>query len=322
MPLRPSSPARLLGRSAALGTLAGAAGLFYASVVELRWFALRTAELPVLPPGSSPVKVLHLSDIHMRPAQGRKQDWIRGLADLEPDLVVSTGDNLAHMESVPVVLDSLGPLLDVPGVFVLGSNDYFAPTMRNPVKYLLPDDGRRSVHSPRLPWRKLIKGFEKRGWLDLDNRRDGLKVRDLRFAFAGVDDPHLGYDDLATVAGPADESADVRVAVTHAPYLRVLDRFAADGYDAIFAGHTHGGQLCLPGKGALVTNCDLDTGRAKGLHRHPAESRPGDPRSSWLHVSAGLGTSPYAPARFFCRPEATLVTLTARPGFVEEASLG
>jgi predicted MPP superfamily phosphohydrolase len=134
----------------------------------------------------------------------------------------------------------------------------------------------------------------------------------VRLAFTGVDDPHLGYDDLASVAGPAPRDADLRVGVTHAPYLRVLDQFAADGHEIVFAGHTHGGQLCLPVKGALVTNCDLDTGRAKGLHRHPADSRPGDPGSSWLHVSAGAGTSPYAPVRFCCRPEATLLTLTER----------
>ena len=114
------------------------------------------------------------------------------------------------------------------------------------------------------------------------------------------------------VAGPADDSADLRLAVTHAPYLRVLDQFARDGYDAIIAGHTHGGQVCLPGVGALTTNCDLDNARAKGLHRHPVRSAPGDPGSSWLHVSAGLGTSPYARIRVACRPEATLLTLTAR----------
>ncbi len=90
----------------------------------------------------------------------------------------------------------------------------------------------------------------------------------------------------------------------------MLDQFASDGYDATLAGHTHGGQVCLPGRGALVTNCDLEPARAKGLHRHPADAAPGVPGSSWLHVSAGLGTSPYAPVRFCCRPEATLLTLT------------
>ncbi len=315
-------PRAALGRAAAFGALAGAAGLFYSSVVELRWFALRPAELPVLPAGADPLRLLHLSDLHMRPPQHRKQDWVRDLAELKPDLVVNTGDNLAHRASVPVVLDALGALLEVPGVFVLGSNDYYSPSTRNPVKYLLPDDGSRRTDTPPLPWRELRDAFRSHGWLDLDNRCDSLTVRGLRIAWAGVDDPHLEYDDLAAVAGPADPTADVRLAVSHAPYLRVLDQFARDGYDAILAGHTHGGQLCLPVKGALVTNCDLDPARAKGLHRHPADAPPGAPGSSWLHVSAGLGTSPFAPVRFFCRPEATLLTLTPRPGFVEQPGLG
>ena len=140
-----------------------------------------------------------------------------------------------------------------------------------------------------------------------------MKVGELSFAFAGVDDPHLRYDRLADVAGPADADADVRLGVAHAPYLRVLDQYAADGYDAILAGHTHGGQVCLPGVGALTTNCDLEPARAKGLHRHPADSRDGDPGSAWLHVSAGIGTSPYARIRVACRPEATLLTLVPQP---------
>jgi uncharacterized protein len=321
MPPRRRSASRTLTRTAGLAALTAAAGLGYAAGVEVRWFALRTAELPVLPHGSRPLKVLHLSDLHLTPTQGRKQRWLRGLAALEPDLVVTTGDNLGHRDAVPVVLDSLGDLLDVPGIFVLGSNDYFAPSFRNPVRYLLPHDTSRNTRTTSLPWRDLRKGFERRGWLDLDNRRATLTVREVTFALAGVDDPHLGYDDLGAVAGPADTSADVRMALAHAPYLRVLDQFAADGYEVILAGHTHGGQLCLPVKGALVTNCDLEPARAKGLHRHPRRA-PADGPRSWLHVSAGLGTSPYAPVRFFCRPEATLLTLTPRPDCTGAGALG
>ena len=290
----------------------GALGLAYAAGVEVSAFVLRRVELPILPAGHEPVRVLHVSDLHMTPGQTKKQNWVRRLSGLAPDLVINTGDNLAHQNSVPVVMESLGGLLDVPGVFVHGSNDYFAPTTRNPVKYLLPDDGKRNIHAPKLPWRQLRDGFEARGWLNLNNQRGVLRVRDTTFAFAGVDDPHLKYDDLGAVSGTADPTADVRVGVSHAPYLRVLDGFTRDGYNAIFAGHTHGGQLCLPFKGALVTNCDLDTGRAKGLHRHPAGAPAGQPDSAWLHVSAGLGTSPFAPVRFCCRPEATLLTLTSR----------
>jgi len=294
---------RLVGTIAGANLAAGAGLLAYASW-EARRYTLRHVRLPVLPPDSPALSVLHLSDIHLVPDQRRKRDWIAGLARLEPDLVIDTGDNLAHRQSVAPLLDALGPLLDRPGVFVHGSNDYFEPGVRNPVKYLLPDDGYRRTHVPQLPWRDLTAGFTKAGWLDLSNTRDDLEVNGVRLAFAGVDDPHLRYDDLPAVAGPADPGADVRLGITHAPYLRVLDQFERDGYDAIIAGHTHGGQVCLPGGRALTTNCDLDPARARGLHRH------GD---AWLHVSAGLGTSPYTRVRFACRPEATLLRLTARP---------
>lgn len=310
MPLLP-----LLARSLAVAVPAGAAAgtaLATYAAWEARQYTLREVSVPLLPVGHRPLRVLHLSDIHMAPDQRAKQAWLRGLADLEPDLVIDTGDNLAHPRSVPVVLDALGGLLDRPGVSVFGSNDYFSPGWRNPARYLLPDTGQRNTHTAQLPWRDLRSGLVDAGWLHLRNERGSLTVGDTTFALAGVDDPHLSYDDLDAVAGPADPNADVRLAITHAPYLRVLDQFAADGYDAVVAGHTHGGQVCLPGYGALTTNCDLDRARAKGLHRHPADSRPGDPGSSWLHVSAGLGTNPYVRFRVACRPEATLMTLTPR----------
>lgn len=308
MPLLP-----FLRRTTTLGAAAGA-GLTAYAAWEARQYTLREVTVPVLPPGHDPLRVLHLSDIHMTPGQRAKQEWLRGLAALRPDLVVNTGDNLAHMGSVPVVTDSLGALLDVPGVYVLGSNDYWAPTFRNPLVYLLPDSGRRHTDVPQLPWPELKRRFDDAGWLDLSNGRGALEVGGTSIAFAGVDDPHLAYDDLDRLAGPADPSADLRLAVSHAPYLRVLDQFAADGYDAIIAGHTHGGQVCLPGGRALTTNCDLEPARARGLHRHPADSTPGDRGSSWLHVSAGLGTNPYVRLRLACRPEATLLTLVPSGG--------
>lgn len=298
----------LLSRTLAAGVASGAAVAAYA-LWEARQYTLRRHDLPILPAGMRPLRVLHLSDLHLVPGQRAKQEWVRRLGELDPDLVIDTGDNLAHPEAVPFVLDCFGPLLEGPGVFVHGSNDYFAPGFRNPLGYLLPDDGRRRTDLPPLPWGDLSAGFTEAGWVDLTNRRDALQVGETRIAFAGVDDPHLGYDDLGAVRGPADRGADVRLGVTHAPYLRVLDQYAADGYDAIVAGHTHGGQVCLPGGRALTTNCDLEPARARGLHRHPATSRPNEPGSAWLHVSAGLGTHPQIRMRTACRPEATLLTL-------------
>lgn len=317
-----SPTVRVLARSAAV---AGGAALAY-GWWEARWFTLRHHTVPVLPPGSPELRVLHLSDLHLTPGQGRKREWLASLAELRPDLVIDTGDNIAHRNAVDPLVQGLGPLLDVPGVFVLGSNDYFSPTPRNPFRYLLSDDGRRAVHSKQLPWREMRGRLAASGWLDLTNSQGSLEVKGVRLVFAGVDDPHLGYDDLAAVSGPADSTADVRIGVAHAPYLRVLNQFALDGYDLVLTGHTHGGQVCLPFNRALVTNCDLDRARASGLHRHPAGSAPGARGSSWLHVSAGAGTSPYVAVRFSCRPSATLLRLVARsaaqPDFEAPARLG
>lgn len=291
---------KALLRAGIAAAVAAGAGLAYSAGYEVRAFRLRRVEIPVLPAGSTPIRLLHISDLHMTPGQRRKQEWLRGLADLEPDLVVSTGDHLAHPEAVASVVDALRPLSGCPGVFVLGSNDYYAPVAKNPVRYLLPSDD-TPHHGPTLPWSDLVEIFGSWGWLDLDNASGTLPVAGSTLAFVGVDDAHLDLDDYSKVAGPPDPTADLSVGVTHAPYLRVLDAMADDGHPLIIAGHTHGGQLCIPGYGALVTNCDLDTERVKGLSRHGR---------SYLHVSAGLGTSPFAPVRFACYPEASLLTLT------------
>lgn len=293
-----------LAKTALAAAGVGAAGLGYAAGYEVRAFTLRRYDVPVLPASCMPLRVLHISDLHMTPYQERKRRWVQGLAALEPDLVVSTGDNLAHTDAVPTVLDALGPLLDTPGVFVLGSNDYYAPILKNPARYLMPSGQTRTVGEPTLPWKDLRSGFVDRGWLDLTNTRDSLTVVGTRLDFVGVDDPHLERDDLAAVAGTADDTAALTLGVAHAPYLRVLNQFTADGCGLLLAGHTHGGQLALPFRGAVVTNCDLDTRRARGLSQYRYQER-----TAWLHVSAGLGTSPYAPVRFCCRPEASLLTL-------------
>ncbi len=295
-----------LARTAASVAAVGACTLAYSAGYEVRAFRLRRVEIPCLAPGSEPFRALHLSDIHLTPSQHKKQEWLRGLAALEPDLVINTGDNISHPDSVPALMRALGDLREVPGVYVFGSNDYWGPVAKSPTRYLLPERGNKRLQGPALPWRTLRAAFDDVGWLDLTNRRRELTLKGTRVAFAGVDDPHMEYDQLSAVAGPADASADLRLGVAHAPYLRVLDAFTRDGYEALFAGHTHGGQLRVPGYGALVTNCDLDTRRSRGLHQHRSAGR-----SAWLHVSAGLGTSPYAPYRFCCYPEASLVTLTA-----------
>lgn len=321
--MRPAaSHARRMLRSAAPAAvgMATTAGLGLAwGLVEAEARTVRTHRLAVLPAGSAPLRVLHLSDIHLLPRHRAKRAWLRGLDALEPDLVVNTGDNVSAAASVPLVLDALGPLLARPGVFVPGSNDYYAPKAANPLRYFA-GPSRMDADRPRLPSDVLFGAFRAAGWADLTNRGAALAVptragTTLEVLAAGTDDPHLGLDAWAGFPGSApDDGAGrpggdgrFRLGVTHAPYRRVLDAMTADGADLLLAGHTHGGQVCVPFLGALVTNCDLPRRQASGVSTWTAAGR-----TVPLEVSAGLGTAPSAPVRFACRPEAVVLDLVPR----------
>lgn len=295
-----------LGLSLGAGALGVAAAGLAWGAVEAHAFALRRVSVGVLPAGMGELKVLHLSDLHMTAAQKDKVEWVRSLARLEPDLVVVTGDNLGAADAVPAVERALGAFSGTPGVFVFGSNDYFAPKPINPFQYF---GGPSRLHGERqeLPVEELRATLAGFGWVDLNNARARVTVGGRPVSFVGLDDPHIGRDKVpAADSESLGANDDLRIGVVHAPYARALEALAADGAAIVFAGHTHGGQVCVPGYGALVTNCDLARRQAKGLSRW----RGSDRLHTWLHVSAGLGTSPFVPLRFACRPEATLVTLS------------
>lgn len=292
---------RLLHRVVAPLVAAGAATTAY-SLWEARQYTLRQVEVRLRRGGhrpERPITILHLSDLHLSPRDQDRITWVRQLGELDVDLTVVTGDFHGHAEAAALALRALEPLLDRPGLFVRGSNDYYAPSRANPAKYLTGPSELRTTRAP-IDVARLNEGLLAQGWHDLDNARQTLTIHGWHVEARGVDDPHIGRDRYDEVAGPFDASAQLRLGVAHAPYRRVLDAMAGDGADLILAGHTHGGQICLPWFGALVTNCDLPRRQAKG-------------RSAWdgsvLHVSAGLGTSPYTPIRLACRPEATLITV-------------
>ena len=292
--------ARTVYRVAGGLALAGAAAFAYASLVERNMFTLRRFDVPILEPDAEPLRVLHVSDLHLTAGQRRKQQWVADLAGLDPDLVIVTGDNIAAVDALPGIASAYGPLFNYPGAFVFGSNDYKGPVFKNPFEYFNPD--REYVQGVDLPYEDLRAMLTEAGWADLDNARTTLKAGGRTIELVGVGDPHIELDDYARVAGRASADAAVTIGLTHSPEPRVLDEMAVDGFRLLLAGHTHGGQVCVPGVGALVTNCGVDRRMAKGLHRWPGTA-------SWLHVSAGLGTHPTAPIRFACKPEASLLTL-------------
>ncbi len=302
-----------LAAAASLGIAAAAA--VYGAVVERRAYRVRREVVPVLSPGADPIRVLHLSDLHLAPWQRGTIAWVRSLADLAPDLIINTGDNLGHPDALPALTDALSAFDGVPGAFVHGSNDYFAPTPKNPLGYLMgPSKGDTATATPLDTDALEVLLRDRLGWVPLNNAVGQLTINGSILDLMGTNDAHRGWDRLDQLPAQMDalrelddddtDDPAVVIGVTHAPYQRVLNAFTTQRADVIFAGHTHGGQVCVPGVGALVTNCDLPRERARGLsvwhHAHQA---------SYLNVSAGIGTSIYAPIRFACPPEAVLVTL-------------
>lgn len=298
----------------ALGAVgaAGVAAAVWGIGIERYLFTVREATASALAPGSAPIRVLHISDAHMAPWQHRKQDWLASLAQLKPDLIVNTGDNLGHRDGLQGIRRAFDAFAGIPGVFVHGSNDVVGPSPRNPLRYFLGPS--KKQHEPEaLDTDAMDRYFiDELGWVDLDNAATRTTLAGNPVDLFGVNDAHRDWDRLDVLPAAIDALGDAdagttRLGVTHAPYRRVLDGFVGLGADAIFGGHTHGGQVCLPGYGALVANCDIPLKQAKGLSTwsHGGRSVP-------LNVSAGCGHSIYAPVRFACRPEATLLTLTAR----------
>jgi predicted MPP superfamily phosphohydrolase len=307
---------RAAGTVVATASALGLGALAWGVAVERTRLVVRHETLPVLDPDARPITILHFSDLHMAPWQRRKQEFIRSLAVYEPDLIVETGDVLGHHDGLEGVERAYSEFAGVPGVFARGSNDYFGPILKNPFTYF-GGPSRRSPRHPDLDTAALTGFFEGLGWLSLNNTARAVELNGTRLELFGTDDPHIHRDHLAELVGEVERMREnvewspsaigrvLSIGVTHAPYQRVLDAFVNHGADLIFAGHTHGGQVRIPGRPALVTNCDIPHAQAQGL----SVWRKGS-RSAFLEVSAGLGTSIYAPVRFACPPEAVVLTLT------------
>jgi len=267
-------------------------------VIERQLYVIRQQSIKVLPSGSNPIRVLQIGDIHLAPWQKNKMRFLRSLGSKNIDLVVNTGDNLGHKNSIEPLLDALGPLLSKPGVFVHGSNDYFAPVAKNPLGYVFHSSTK--PNSKSLETEELTAGFEKAGWINLNNRFVDVDVNGTRIRFLGIDDYHIGYSKFNLLV-PSEKFS---IALTHAPYLEAIEKLTDLGAELIFAGHTHGGQVRVPFVGALTTNSDLPNKFARGLSAWEFEGK-----AAILSVVAGLGTSIFAPVRFFCRPEVRIVSL-------------
>jgi predicted MPP superfamily phosphohydrolase len=272
--------------------------VLYGVIVERRWYRLVRLRLDILPAdGPQTLTVLHLSDLHFTSTERKKARFLAGLP--KADVTVITGDFLAEPQAVEAAAAAVAPVRGrLASWFVLGSNDYFVPRPLNYFAYFYSRRKSRTAQRGRAP--DLVAALVSDGWQDLTNARNQVSIGGLQIELLGLDDAHMRTQDYRVAPRKAPERFGI--AVMHSPDSAA--EAAALGYRLLLAGHTHGGQVCVPGFGALVTNCSMPARVVKGL------ASVGD---SILHTSPGLGTSKYAPFRFACRPEATLIELS-RPG--------
>jgi predicted MPP superfamily phosphohydrolase len=280
-----------------LGT--GLVCVLYGILVERSWFRLRRHRLHILPVGGPPsLTVLHLSDLHVLRRDPKKTRFLAGLP--QADVTVVTGDFLAEPEAVEVAVAAVGPTKGrLASWFVLGSNDYFEPQPLNYLAYFRRHRPRRVASRGRPE--DLRAQLVADGWRDLTNIREPVALDGLPIELLGLDDAHIRRQDFRVA--PRALPDRFGFAVMHSPDS--APEAAALGYDLLVAGHTHGGQVRLPFIGALVTNSTMPRRLVDGLVQMG---------SAVLHTSPGLGTSKYAPFRFWCRPEATILELRPRPG--------
>lgn len=287
---------------------AGLGCIAYGTLVERRWYRLRRVQVTGLRSDrgaattAAPLRILHVSDIHLNPPQEHRTRFLARVAEEDVDLVVATGDLIGAAGAENAVGEALAPLTadGTPGLLVLGSNDLFAPVPKNPLRYLTDPDDR--VRGQPLDTARMVAGLEAHGWRLLRNEPARVTTAAGPVAVAAIDDPHLQETVLPPVADirPDTDGAVLRLGVVHAPYTAALDRLVDAGAELLLAGHTHGGQVRLPGVGALVNNCDLPLSQSRGLSTW---------RGARLHVSPGLGHGRFAPFRFACRPEATILEI-------------
>ena len=277
---------------------AAAVGVAAYAFIEPYRFKLREVTIPA-PLGAPGLTLLHVSDLHLRKTNRRLKgflDEVPDLIDKTPDLVLATGDLLEDDTGIDPVVESLNRLDARLGRFyVPGSHDYFQAHRPSYLKYWRKD-GSKGL-TKRADTARLEKGLQAKGWISLTNRSEVIETDAGPVRLAGVDDPHLKWHDTSHL-GRLDGEV-YAIGLMHAPDL--VSDFALRGFDLILAGHTHGGQVRVPGVGAVVTNSALPAALAKGM------SRVG---GAWLHVSPGLGTSVFSPIRFGSRPEITLIRLS------------
>lgn len=248
--------------------------------------------LPNLPEALRGLRIVHISDLHMRPSRLLAPLFERLVEEVnrtDADLVLVSGDLAAGAENMPLAARLLSRMSSRCGLFVtLGNHDVNVTMERwlqgieegfdvEVLRGILAGEGVRLLHNEAVT----------------------VEIAGRRVAIVGVGDASCGLDDLrsATADLPA---ADLVIVVEHSP--DILDRPGIEVADLVLCGHTHGGQMMIPGWGSVWAPVWRDRRRGAGL------LACGDVA---CHVSRGVGVT--WPVRVGCPPQLAILELHPGP---------
>ncbi|MBI4532449.1 MAG: metallophosphoesterase [Candidatus Melainabacteria bacterium] len=295
-----SSMWKLIAGSALLG---GLGAYFYASQVESRRYALEILDIVIGGDDAGlnfsglgkqePLKVLHLSDLHLCYPEADKVKFIEMVTDKDYDLVALTGDIFEDYSGMLYASSLLSRKPRLGAYAVLGNHDYyhyrlFHKTFGRIMKKYRHPPLRRDV-------KPMVKALEQAGYVVL--RNEGQSHSDSCVHVVGVDYPGAHPAQLRGLFSQVPPQW-LRLLLFHMPIG--LESIASSGADLALGGHTHGGQICIPGVGPIITDSELPRHEASGLLWRGQTA---------FHISRGLGADPRTNLRFFCPPAATVLNV-------------
>ncbi len=281
--------------------LGASLALVWGAFVEPQRLGLSKLSLSIgsLPGGLPPLRLLHISDLHVERFARREEELLRMVRGIAPDLILLTGDyiNLSFVDDpaaradarrVLTALSSDGERPGPGGVYaVLGSPpvDRKSASLFDGLAIRLLRDEVETIDLPVPP-----------------NAQQRADVRGRRLALVGLDCSHDSERDAQRLAEVSDQipAGAVRVLLYHSPEL--IPFASKLGIDLYLCGHTHGGQVRLPVYGAVLTSSELGKQYDMGYYRL---------EDTHLYVSRGIGMEGLgAPrVRFLCPPEITLFSI-------------
>jgi len=275
--------------------------IVYTLVIEPRRFRTVRARMRVAHDFGGKLEILHISDLHLRRGDRAKLAFLRGLHEVPVDMVVVTGDMIEDDSGIDYCIEALRGFKAALGVFaVFGSHDRWYSGLRNSVLDLVLGGYR---WGPPNDFERLRQGLKEIGVVCFENESPaGESSGTKELWLVGIDDMFVNLDDPdKALAGVPDDV--FRILLTHT--IESPEDLASRGFDAVFAGHSHGGQVRFPFIGAVITRSSLRREFASGVFEVAGTS---------FHINNGVGAGRWTGFRFLCPPEATYIELTGRGG--------